>query len=67
MNNALLRQDDQSVELHVALLCLLAEDFFHFLGLPARHAQGFWDLIHSEQINFLRLGTSAVLRDFTVY
>lgn len=50
--HTLQRQNDHSVELHLALLCLLAEDFFNFLALPARHAQGFWDLIHSKQIIF---------------
>ena len=51
LTHSLQRQNDDSVELHLALLCLLAEDFLNFLDLPARYAQDFWDLEHTEPAN----------------
>lgn len=47
-------QGEESAELHLALLCILAEDLMRFLDLPVRHAQALWDLIYCES-NMLRV------------
>ena len=41
-------QDEESAEVHLAMLCILAEDLMRFLDLPVRHAQALWNLIYCE-------------------